>query len=70
MIRKYSARLLSGVPQVSQSVARDSRWRSPSYQDQLLREVVSTYGSEDEAARWVATAATPPHVCQDPGMRQ
>lgn len=39
--------------------------RSPAYQDQLLREAVSTYGSEDEAARWVATADTSPHVSGD-----
>lgn len=39
-----------------------SGWRSPEYQNQLLREAVSTYGSEAEAARWVATAATSQHV--------
>src|SRR4029450_2707458 len=31
-----------------------SGWRSPEYQNQLLREAVSEYGSEEEAARWVA----------------
>ncbi|QOV41162.1 peptidase M15 [Streptomyces ferrugineus] len=31
----------------------------------LLREAVSQYGSEDEAARWVATAQTSPHVSGD-----
>lgn len=36
--------------------------RSPEYQDQLLREAVAEYGSEKEAARWVATATTSPHV--------
>jgi zinc D-Ala-D-Ala carboxypeptidase len=40
----------------------DSGWRSPEYQDQLLREAISRYGSEEEAARWVATADTSPHV--------
>jgi hypothetical protein len=40
----------------------DSGWRSPEYQDQLLREAISEYGSEEEAARWVATADTSPHV--------
>jgi zinc D-Ala-D-Ala carboxypeptidase len=40
----------------------NSGWRSPAYQNQLLREAVSTYGSEKEAARWVATAATSLHV--------
>src|ERR671924_1231315 len=38
----------------------DSGWRSPEYQEQLLREAVSKYGSEKEAARWVATAETSP----------
>src|SRR5437667_9117441 len=36
----------------------DSGWRSPAYQDHLLREAVSKYGSEEEAARWVATPKT------------
>ncbi|MGP4111389.1 M15 family metallopeptidase [Streptomyces sp. 4N509B] len=39
-----------------------SGWRSPEYQEQLLREAVSEYGSEEEVARWVATAETSPHV--------
>jgi zinc D-Ala-D-Ala carboxypeptidase len=43
----------------------DSGWRSPEYQDQLLREAISEYGSEEEAARWVATAETSPHVSGD-----
>lgn len=40
----------------------NSGWRSPEYQDQLLREAIAEYGSEAEAARWVATADTSPHV--------
>jgi len=40
----------------------NSGWRSPEYQDQLLRDAVSEYGSEEEAARWVATADTSAHV--------
>ncbi len=36
--------------------------RSPEYQERLLQEAVSTYGSEQEAARWVATPDTSPHV--------
>ncbi|WP_233625242.1 D-alanyl-D-alanine carboxypeptidase family protein, partial [Actinoplanes sp. ATCC 53533] len=36
----------------------NSGWRSPAYQNELLREAVSKYGSEEEAARWVATADT------------
>jgi D-alanyl-D-alanine carboxypeptidase len=43
----------------------DSGWRSPEYQDQLFREAVSEYGSEEEAARWVATAETSAHVSGD-----
>jgi zinc D-Ala-D-Ala carboxypeptidase len=42
-----------------------SGWRSREYQNQLLREAVSEYGSEKEAARWVATADTSPHVSGD-----
>jgi D-alanyl-D-alanine carboxypeptidase len=43
----------------------NSGWRSPAYQEQLLREAVAKYGSEAEAARWVATSATSPHVSGD-----
>jgi D-alanyl-D-alanine carboxypeptidase len=43
----------------------DSGWRSPEYQNQLLREAVSEYGSEEEAARWVATPETSAHVSGD-----
>lgn len=40
----------------------NSGWRSPEYQERLLREAVSEHGSEAEAARWVATSDTSPHV--------
>lgn len=40
----------------------NSGWRSRAYQNTLLREAVSTYGSQAEAARWVATPDTSPHV--------
>ena len=43
----------------------DSGWRSPDYQEQLLQEAVSQYGSEKEAARWVATPDTSAHVSGD-----
>jgi zinc D-Ala-D-Ala carboxypeptidase len=43
----------------------NSGWRTPEYQNQILRQAVSRYGSEDAAARWVATAATSPHVSGD-----
>lgn len=42
--------------------AVNSGWRSAEYQDQLLREAISEYGSAEEAARWVATADTSAHV--------
>ena len=42
-----------------------SGWRSPEYQEQLLREAVAEHGSEEEAARWVATAETSAHVSGD-----
>jgi D-alanyl-D-alanine carboxypeptidase len=42
-----------------------SGWRSPAYQNQLFRKAVATYGSEAEAAQWVATADTSPHVSGD-----
>ena len=43
----------------------NSGWRSAAYQNQLLREAISKYGSEEEAARWVATPETSPHVSAD-----
>jgi LAS superfamily LD-carboxypeptidase LdcB len=43
----------------------DSGWRSPAYQEQLLRQAVLKYRSEDEAARWVATPRTSAHVSGD-----
>jgi zinc D-Ala-D-Ala carboxypeptidase len=43
----------------------DSGWRSPEYQEHLLDEAVSKYGSEQEAARWVATPNTSAHVSGD-----
>jgi zinc D-Ala-D-Ala carboxypeptidase len=43
----------------------DSGWRSPEYQEQLLREAISKYGSEEAARRWVATPNTSAHVSGD-----
>jgi zinc D-Ala-D-Ala carboxypeptidase len=43
----------------------DSGWRTPEHQEQLLREAVSKYGSEEEAARWVATPDKSAHVSGD-----
>jgi LAS superfamily LD-carboxypeptidase LdcB len=64
--------LLSALRQAARDAARGgvtfhvtSGWRSRDYQDQLLREAISQYGSEEEAARWVATADTSLHVSGD-----
>jgi D-alanyl-D-alanine carboxypeptidase len=64
--------LLSAVRQAATDAAGDgveflvdSGWRSPAYQEELLREAVSKYGSEQEAAPWVATPDTSPHVSGD-----
>lgn len=39
-----------------------SGWRSHAYQDALWQEAVATYGSEAEAARWVAAPTASAHV--------
>jgi zinc D-Ala-D-Ala carboxypeptidase len=64
--------LLGALRQAATDAAGDgvefvvnSGWRSPEYQEQLLREAVAEYGSEEEAARWVATPDTSPHVSGD-----
>ena len=43
----------------------DSGWRSPAYQEQLLRQAIARYGSEAAARRWVATPRTSAHVAGD-----
>jgi hypothetical protein len=43
----------------------DSGWRSPEYQERLLHEAVSKYGSAAEAARWVAAPDKSAHVSGD-----
>ena len=64
--------LLGALRQAATDAADDgveflvhSGWRSPEYQEQLLREAVLKYGSETEAARWVATPNTSAHVSGD-----
>jgi zinc D-Ala-D-Ala carboxypeptidase len=42
-----------------------SGWRSPEYQQQLLRNALAEYGSQAEAARWVSTPETSAHVSGD-----
>jgi LAS superfamily LD-carboxypeptidase LdcB len=40
----------------------NSGWRSRAYQEQLWQDAVVKYGSQQEAARWVATPETSAHV--------
>jgi D-alanyl-D-alanine carboxypeptidase len=47
------------------SLVVESGWRSVAYQQQLLNEAVTKYGSAREAARWVATPETSAHVTGD-----
>ena len=71
-VANLDAELLSALRAAATDASADgveffvnSGWRSAEYQDQLLHEAVSTYGSEAEAARWVATAETSAHVAGD-----
>ena len=71
-VAKLDARLLGALRQAATDAAGDgvglvvdSGWRSPAYQERLLREAVSKYGSEAEAARWVATPERSAHVSGD-----
>jgi zinc D-Ala-D-Ala carboxypeptidase len=64
--------LLGALRQAATDAADDgveffvnSGWRSPAYEEQLLQEAVSKYGSQEEAARWVATPNTSAHVSGD-----
>ncbi len=43
----------------------NSGWRSAEHQARLLRDAVAEYGSEEEAARWVAAPETSVHVSGD-----
>jgi len=42
-----------------------SGWRSERYQQSLLDEAIATYGSREEAGRWVATPEASAHVTGD-----
>jgi D-alanyl-D-alanine carboxypeptidase len=71
-VAKLDSALLGALRQAATDAAGDgvefvvdSGWRSPEYQEQLLREAVLKYGSDEEAARWVATPNTSAHVSGD-----
>jgi zinc D-Ala-D-Ala carboxypeptidase len=64
--------LLRALRQAARDAAEDrveivvnSGWRSPEYQERLLRQAVSKYGSEKDAGRWVATPDRSSHVSGD-----
>jgi zinc D-Ala-D-Ala carboxypeptidase len=68
-VAKLAPALLSALRSAATDAARDgievhlnSGWRSKKYQEQLLEEAVSKYGSKAVAARWVATPETSAHV--------
>jgi len=58
-------RAASGAEQDRVEFFVDSGWRSPEYQQQLVRQAVLKYGSAEEAARWVASPKTSAHVSGD-----
>jgi hypothetical protein len=71
-VAKLDPALLGALRHAATAAAADrvdfvvtSGWRSPAYQEQLLREAISKYGSRKAAARWVATPETSPHVSGD-----
>jgi hypothetical protein len=71
-VAKLDPALLGALRRAATDAAGDgveffvnSGWRSPAYEDQLRREAIAKYGSEAEAARWVATGTTSPHVSGD-----
>jgi zinc D-Ala-D-Ala carboxypeptidase len=68
-VAKLDADLLGALRRASADAGIDflvdSGWRSPAYQARLLREAIAKYGSEAEAARWVATPGRSAHVSGD-----
>lgn len=71
-VTKLDPDLLQALQAASSAAADDgitlqvtSGWRSSAYQRELLRDAVWKYGSEAEAARWVATPETSSHVSGD-----
>jgi hypothetical protein len=71
-VTKLDPALLSALRRAATAASADrvaihvtSGWRSAEYQEQLLRDAISEYGSEEEAARWVATPEKSAHVSGD-----
>ena len=72
-VAKLDPALLGALRRAATDAARsggvefevESGWRSAAYQEQLLREAVVKYGSEADAARWVAPPHKSAHVSGD-----
>jgi hypothetical protein len=71
-VAKLDGDLRGALRQAATDAQRDgvtiritSGWRSPEYQDQLLREAIDKYGSAAAAERWVATPDASAHVSGD-----
>ena len=71
-LSKLDPALLAAVRDAATSAEADgvrmhvnSGWRSAAYQNALLADAVQTHGSEEEAARWVATPENSEHVSGD-----
>jgi zinc D-Ala-D-Ala carboxypeptidase len=71
-VARLNPALLGALRRAATDAARDgvklyvtSGWRFPAYQQQLLREAISQYGSAKEAARWVGTPTASAHVSGD-----
>jgi D-alanyl-D-alanine carboxypeptidase len=71
-VARLNPALLSALRRAATDASNDgvklyltSGWRSPQYQQHLLREAIAQYGSEKEAARWVGTPTASAHVSGD-----
>ncbi|MER7446019.1 M15 family metallopeptidase [Microbacterium sp. NPDC097977] len=71
-VTNLDAELLTAVREAATVAAEDgvdmhvnSGWRSAAYQQVLRQDAVDQYGSEEEAARWVATPENSEHVSGD-----
>lgn len=71
-IGKLDPALLEALQRAANDAAADgiefrvnSGWRSEVLQERMLQEAITQYGSEAEAARWVASPQTSAHVSGD-----
>jgi D-alanyl-D-alanine carboxypeptidase len=64
-LREALRRAAAGAAEDGVELFVNSGWRSPAYQERLLQDAIAQHGSREEAARWVATPSTSPHVSGD-----